>query len=108
MKSRLGLSKENAIFQATELMNKYGKVLSQKLNKNILYSYYEQYDIRTSGYVPNVKEGMDMIRIGKSDLEEHRVFFKNVVDTGKPVVTIAEYLQMLEIEEAKEQAQKER
>ena len=80
MKSRLGLSKENAIFQATELMDKYGKALSQKLNKNILYSYYEQYDIRTSGYVPNVKEGMDMIRIGKSDLEEHRVFFKNVVD----------------------------
>lgn len=57
MKSRLGLSKENAIFQATELMDKYGKALSQKLNKNILYSYYEQYDIRTSGYVPNVKEG---------------------------------------------------
>lgn len=80
MKSRLGLSKENALFQATELMNKYGKVLSQKLNKNILYSYYEPYNIRTSGYIPNVKEGMDMIRIGKSDLEEHRVFFKNVVD----------------------------
>lgn len=80
MKSRLGLSKENAIFQAMELMDKYGKALSQKLNKNILYSYYEQYDIRTSGYVPNVKECMDMIRIGKSDLEEHRVFFKNVVD----------------------------
>ena len=80
MTSRLGLSKENAISQATELMDKYGKVLSQKLNKNILYSYYEPYNIRTSGYIPNVKEDMDMIRIGKSGLEEHRVFFKNVVD----------------------------
>lgn len=80
MTSRLGLSKENAISQVTELMDKYGKVLSQKLNKNILYSYYEPYNIRTSGYIPNVKEDMDMIRIGKSGLEEHRVFFKNVVD----------------------------
>ena len=60
MTSRLGLSKENAISQATELMDKYGKVLSQKLNKNILYSYYEPYNICTSGYIPNVKEDMDM------------------------------------------------
>lgn len=39
------------------------------------------------------------------------VFLPNGImnpETGKPVVTIAEYLRMLEIEEAKEQAQKER
>ena len=80
MTSRLGLSKENATFQVLELMNKYGKVLSQNLRKTILYSYYEPYDIRTSSYLPNVEEDTDMIRIGKSGLEEHRVFFKNVVD----------------------------